>query len=40
MAKAPKAGSVKTRFIPPLTPEEAAQLNISFLRDTAGTPLA
>ncbi len=34
MAKAPKAGSVKTRLIPPLTPEEAARLNISFLRDT------
>ena len=34
MVKAPKAGSVKTRLIPPLTPEEAARLNISFLRDT------
>lgn len=34
MVKAPKAGSVKTRLIPPLTPDEAARLNISFLRDT------
>ena len=35
MTKAPRAGEVKTRLIPPLTPEEAAALNISFLRDTA-----
>jgi uncharacterized protein len=35
MTKAPRAGQVKTRLIPPLTPEEAAQLNICFLRDTA-----
>jgi len=34
MTKAPRAGEVKTRLIPPLTPEEAAALNISFLRDT------
>jgi rSAM/selenodomain-associated transferase 1 len=35
MTKAPRAGQVKTRLVPPLTPEEAAQLNICFLRDTA-----
>jgi len=34
MTKAPRAGKVKTRLIPPLTPEEAAALNICFLRDT------
>jgi len=33
MTKAPRAGKVKTRLIPPLTPEEAADLNICFLRD-------
>jgi rSAM/selenodomain-associated transferase 1 len=35
MTKAPRAGQVKTRLIPPLTPDEAAALNICFLRDTA-----
>jgi rSAM/selenodomain-associated transferase 1 len=35
MTKAPRAGRVKTRLIPPLTPEEAAALNVCFLRDTA-----
>ena len=35
MTKAPHAGRVKTRLVPPLTPEEAAQLNACFLRDTA-----
>lgn len=33
MTKAPRAGKVKTRLIPPLTSEEAADLNICFLRD-------
>lgn len=33
MTKAPRAGQVKTRLSPPLTPEEAAALNICFLRD-------
>lgn len=33
MTKAPRAGQVKTRLVPPLTPEEAAQLNAAFLRD-------
>ncbi|MEP6821030.1 MAG: TIGR04282 family arsenosugar biosynthesis glycosyltransferase [Chthoniobacterales bacterium] len=34
MTKAPRAGKVKTRLTPPLTPEEAAALNVCFLRDT------
>ena len=34
MSKAPRAGKVKTRLSPPLTPAEAAALNICFLRDT------
>jgi len=35
MAKASIAGAVKTRLVPPLTPEEAAELNSSFLADIA-----
>jgi rSAM/selenodomain-associated transferase 1 len=35
MTKAPRAGQVKTRLVPPLSAEEAAQLNSCFLRDTA-----
>jgi hypothetical protein len=35
MAKAPRAGKVKTRLQPPLTAAEAAALNVCFLRDTA-----
>jgi rSAM/selenodomain-associated transferase 1 len=35
MTKAPQAGRVKTRLVPPLTSEEAAELNRCFLRDTA-----
>jgi uncharacterized protein len=34
MAKAPRAGKVKTRLSPPLTLEQTAALNIQFLRDT------
>jgi rSAM/selenodomain-associated transferase 1 len=34
MTKAPRAGQVKTRLVPPLTNEEAAQLNKCFLQDT------
>jgi rSAM/selenodomain-associated transferase 1 len=34
MTKAPHAGRVKTRLVPPLTPDEAAELNKCFLRDT------
>ena len=37
MTKAPRAGRVKTRLTPPLTPEEAAALNSCFLRDTASS---
>jgi uncharacterized protein len=35
MTKAPQAGHVKTRLVPPLTPAQAAELNKCFLRDTA-----
>jgi hypothetical protein len=35
MAKAPRAGKVKTRLQPLLSAEEAAALNVCFLRDTA-----
>ena len=35
MAKAPLAGAVKTRLVPPLTAPEAAELNVCFLRDMA-----
>jgi rSAM/selenodomain-associated transferase 1 len=37
MTKAPQAGRVKTRLVPLLTPEEAADLNRCFLRDTAAS---
>ncbi len=33
MAKAPRRGEVKTRLVPPLRAEEAAQLSRCFLRD-------
>jgi hypothetical protein len=35
MAKASVAGTVKTRLVPPLTDEEAAELNTCFLADVA-----
>jgi uncharacterized protein len=35
MAKAPRAGEVKTRLVPPLDHEEAANLSACFLADTA-----
>jgi len=35
MAKAPIAGEVKTRLVPPLTEQEAAELSVCFLRDMA-----
>lgn len=35
MTKAPLAGQVKTRLVPPLTADEAAELNKCFLCDTA-----
>jgi rSAM/selenodomain-associated transferase 1 len=37
MTKAPRAGDVKTRLVPPLTNEEAAHLNRCFLQDTGAT---
>jgi rSAM/selenodomain-associated transferase 1 len=37
MAKAPRPGKVKTRLSPPLTPEQAAELNACFLRDTVAS---
>ncbi|MFI5024842.1 MAG: TIGR04282 family arsenosugar biosynthesis glycosyltransferase [Alphaproteobacteria bacterium] len=33
MAKAPQAGKVKTRLVPPLAPDEAMALSACFLRD-------
>ena len=33
MAKAPRPGRVKTRLSPPLTLQQAAELNVCFLRD-------
>jgi rSAM/selenodomain-associated transferase 1 len=39
MAKASIPGGAKTRLAPPLTPEEAANLNTSFLRDIADSLL-
>lgn len=33
MTKAPEPGKVKTRLTPPLTPDEAAEINKCFLRD-------
>ena len=40
MAKASIPGRTKTRLIPPLTPEQAADLNTAFLRDVADNLLA
>ncbi len=37
MAKAPVAGNVKSRLVPPLDPAEAAELNRCFLRDLSAT---
>ncbi|HSU86816.1 MAG TPA: TIGR04282 family arsenosugar biosynthesis glycosyltransferase [Chthoniobacterales bacterium] len=37
MAKAPRAGEVKTRLTPPLSAEEAALLNVCFLRDISAS---
>src|SRR5271169_2234858 len=37
MAKAPRPGKVKTRLSPPLTPEQASELNACFLRDTVAS---
>src|SRR4051794_28630830 len=35
MTKAPEPGKVKTRLTPPLTSDEAAEINKCFLRDLA-----
>ena len=40
MAKASIPGRTKTRFVPPLTFEQAAQCNTAFLRDVADNILA
>jgi rSAM/selenodomain-associated transferase 1 len=40
MAKASVAGTVKTRLVPPLTHEEAAELNTCCLRDVAANIMA
>lgn len=37
MTKAPQPGQVKTRLIPPLTANEASELNKCFLADTAAS---
>lgn len=37
MAKAPLVGAAKTRLVPPLTPEEAANLHVCFLRDMSAS---
>lgn len=37
MAKAPRPGQVKTRLVPPLTPQQAADLYRCFLLDTLDT---
>jgi glycosyltransferase A (GT-A) superfamily protein (DUF2064 family) len=34
MAKTPRPGKVKTRLSPPLTSDEAAEINTCFLKDT------
>src|SRR3989442_1618067 len=40
MTKAPRAGQVKTRLVPPLRHVEAAELNRCFLRDISAAVLA
>jgi uncharacterized protein len=40
MAKAPRVGEVKTRLVPPLSPEQAAALSTAFIRDIAENILA
>jgi rSAM/selenodomain-associated transferase 1 len=37
MAKAPLAGAVKSRLVPPLSADDAAELNRCFLRDLSAT---
>src|SRR5713101_1762868 len=40
MTKAPRAGQVKTRLVPPLTHDEAAEFNSCLLRDIGAAILA
>lgn len=40
MTKVPEAGKVKTRLTPPLTQDEAATLNVCFLRDLSWSIVA
>ena len=40
MTKAPRAGQVKTRLVPPLRHYEAAEINCCFLRDISAAILA
>jgi rSAM/selenodomain-associated transferase 1 len=40
MAKASVAGAVKTRLVPPLTPEQAAEFNTCCLADSAANVMA
>jgi rSAM/selenodomain-associated transferase 1 len=40
MTKAPRAGQVKTRLVPPLTHDEAAEFNSCLLRDISAAILA
>jgi len=37
MAKVPRSGRVKTRLVPPLTPDQASALSECFLRDVAAS---
>ena len=39
MVKAPRSGEVKTRLIPPLCAEEAAQLSVCFIKDIVANVL-
>lgn len=40
MAKASRPGRTKTRLVPPLTPDEAAEFNSAFLKDIAANMIA
>jgi len=40
MVKAPRSGEVKTRLVPPLSPEEASRLSACFIKDILANLLA
>jgi rSAM/selenodomain-associated transferase 1 len=40
MVKAPRSGAVKTRLVPPLSPEEASLLSSCFIKDSCANLLA